>query len=1243
MDQQEAVRTVRIVVDSSGARAGGAEVEGALKSISDKIDGLQDSIGSAFNSIKNFALGFLSFEAITDKIKDLREQFDGLASKASTLGVTVEWFQAFQYAAASSSVKLDAAENALNKYARTVGEAALGNKAAVDTMNDLGIKIYDAGRNVRPVSDLFVEAAQKLDGMQAGAKQNALAIQAMGKEAQAVIPMLGKVAQGSDAMSDAGKKAGAMVSREAVQIWEDLATAADKSMLKWRAFAGENFATTIKTGWTEIAAVIGNSVTQLNAFIGGMGQAVTLAKTVLREKTVNDASGALQENRANQAKEQAAIAEASKRLESARDSINGPEDLLFPSIRQKANITAFQMAAKDLDKHRRFLGYYKDSEGGLVDRLLQVQTPSPDAPPPVGGKDFGMPDPAAPGPTTGVYGATALDRGIGDRLNKRVEGLKAEAQAQKDMAAAALQGVAAVREQESQLKATQQALEVYGDTAKATDPQVQALAKTFKDYNEQIAQSKELTQFRLQTDDLERQNDVLQRRLELINAAPEVAAREIALLQVQNDIKKTGVVLTQQDIDARTSAVEKQELLNQKLQDTQRQQEIWMQPWKNFISNVQSSFSNFFEQVFNGGISTWKSLTDGMRTIFIKLMAELAAVAIIRPVLSPIVQGITSAGLISPTAASQLGYGSAGGVGGGYSSLGGTGLGGGGGLGGLSSLGSSGTGWLARQINGVSDFLSSPVSGLFSSVPAGGFSNVGDLISSGKTLASSSAGGGMLGGLSVGNVFSGIGSIGMGAYSLLSGKGGVGSTIGGIAQIAGGAMMMVPGLQPFGAVLSLLGGLGGLFGGGEPQKPPQPPLNYSMGNFAPTASGTYGYGGDSLNGGSSMSAQGQSLGSGLLSMFSAAGLKVVPGQLIGGELAAGVDSTWNGSSWQSRPYTQVGLINPQGALERLTYNDSSMNSQQAADYLFAQAFKANVLRGGVSGASDSLKTALQTANPTTQQNVQDMVSFTATYDKLGKATNTVKDALDKLNTTFASMTQQATTYGLALQPIADEQAKETKRTAQDFIDNMLDPLAVQMRALNDERDSAIASAQYIKDNISGVFVDLAKITDYYTKKATDLSEQYWQTQLGGIENLIKQLTYGSLSGASPLTTLTGVQASYQSTLAQASAGSATGLSNLAGVAGDYVTAARGYYGSSSDYYKIVADVTAALQSLDITIRGGSLPGNSDSATPTPDASAYAALITQLQDMVNSQSQQIQQLADQVSNTNSLLLRKVVNG
>jgi hypothetical protein len=424
----------------------------------------------------------------------------------------------------------------------------------------------------------------------------------------------------------------------------------------------------------------------------------------------------------------------------------------------------------------------------------------------------------------------------------------------------------------------------------------------------------------------------------------------------------------------------------------------------------------------------------------------------------------------------------------------------------------------------------------------------------------------------------------MGAYGLLRGGGSTASTIGSIGQMAGGVMMMIPGMQPFGAALSVLSSIvPGLFGEG-PKIPPQPPLAYGMGSFYATGGRTYTNGSDALNGGTGL--DGAPLGAAVMNYFRSAGLSPVAGKLIGGELASGVDHQRSGNGWSDRPFTQIGLVGPSGGLERLTYNDSSRGPQAAGEMLVAQVVRANVLRGGVSGAGAGLTAGLKTIDPTTQADLDNVIAMGTAYDRLGKAANPVKDAIDNLSGSFDDLTGFATKAGLSLEPVTAELAKQTRRTAQDFIDSMLDPLAVQMRALQDDRESALASAEYIRKNVEGVFVDLDKIVDFYGKKRLALEDQFYGGAITNLQALIEQLSTGGLSNLSPTSQLAALKGDYAATLSAARTGDAEAITHLAGDASNYINAGRQYFASSQAFEDLRRQIMADLLEVQSQLGGG---------------------------------------------------------
>lgn len=214
--------------------------------------------------------------------------------------------------------------------------------------------------------------------------------------------------------------------------------------------------------------------------------------------------------------------------------------------------------------------------------------------------------------------------------------------------------------------------------------------------------------------------------------------------------------------------------------------EMMMEPFKNAIRGVQSTFSNFFQDVFSGGVDSFKDLATSIKNIFIRLAAEIAALLVFRPVMAGI---LSSVGLSA--AASQLGL-----TGGGGFSLPG--------IPGMGNLFSGAGNWL-NSIGGMLGFgapqAASSVAlqgGSFFGSAAGG--NVAGMAPGSLTGASLT---GVLGAASLGFMGGGIFADMLG---LNSGNGSIGGGIGaGIGMAVGGPVGGLVG----GALGSVLGGLFG--------------------------------------------------------------------------------------------------------------------------------------------------------------------------------------------------------------------------------------------------------------------------------------------------------------------------------------------------------------------------------------------------------------------------------------------------
>jgi tape measure domain-containing protein len=743
--------------------------------------------------------------------------------------------------------------------------------------------------------------------------------------------------------------------------------------------------------------------------------------------------------------------------------------------------------------------------------------------------------------------------------------------------------------------------------------------------------------------DMQRQVDLAQQQLDIIRTgAPDMAA-QLAMLAKKNDLVSKGADLSLQANQDQLTAAGTKARLDEQIQYAKDAADATKRTWQTAYDNIQSSAADTFYDIFNGAGFNAQSAADAMKKVFLRAFAEIAAAAIIRPLITPLFQLGQAAGFI-PTGIIPSATGVSGeSVAGGNSSSSGSGVfgsasggmfsgGTGGGLGSIFNTGSaSGGGWLARQFSAVGNFLSTP---LYGGPSAAAFEGVMPGMTGAQAqsyFSGLSDGGGIFSGAgpTIGQGIGGLASIGSGIFNLARGGGSTSSMVSGIGQTIGGivTMLPIPGAQIAGPLISLGASLlGGLFGDSGPKIPPQPALVYGAGQFRPTAAGGYSYTGDSLGSGSPMQSNAETIATDLTKAFRSAGLTVMPSALIGGNIASGTDHVLNGTQWQDRAYTQTGLILPGGGYEALTYNDSSRNVAQASEYLLAQTFRANVLRGGVSGAGEALKAGLDKINPATAKDLDNVITMGSAYDKLGKTINPAKDAIDKISASFDALKDYATQAGLSLDPINDELKKQSRRSAQDFIDAMVDPLAVSLRALGDEREQALESARYIRDNYKDIYVDMDKIATYYTDKEAKLRDDFYSGSVTSLQAMIDRLTYGDLANASPALQLSGAKAAYEAGLAKAQTGDVTAITDLSPLAADYARAQQLYSGSGPDYEAVRRQIMADL--LDEKARLAPSPSTTGAAQPVSTADqANNATIARLSAMLLDLTRKVDTLTD----------------
>jgi hypothetical protein len=831
-------------------------------------------------------------------------------------------------------------------------------------------------------------------------------------------------------------------------------------------------------------------------------------------------------------------------------------------------------------------------------------------------KGFGNPQPKGSG------------GGTEDKINKVLGDSARELEQARAFADAANQGAEAIANLEIHYKALKTAQDAFGKTANENTKGVAELTAKLEEQALATQKLKNLGDFRAGTQALRDQNELLEAEVRLAGELPNIRARELATIKVMQEVRSKGLSDNKQDIEDRLAIMEANEQLKVQAEDMKRATELWTEPLKTALSSIQTTAADAFEGMLTSGKFNMEELGQVFKKMVIRMAAEFMALATVRPVMSVLVN------TVAPGMSSTFGLG-------GGTSIPGLGGGSGGGLFGGSSMPSVGRygealdsasgGGISGMFGGVGSFLQQPLGSLFpSAAPAGGFADVGALLSSGSTGASASASGiSGIGGMSIG---AGIGSalgIGMGAYQAITSKS-LGGTLGGIGSMIGSGMMLIPGMQIPGMIVTALSAiLPSIIGESNTRthSSTNANLRYGTGDWY-TTGGAYGANANSSQSESAL----RGLTGGIDSVFG----------LLGGVKDASKVWGLDASSWTAQgkdwSYTSQAthLVDPSGNREAWRMNMGDMMDTGAA-----QVAIRSILGGAVGEITETMSTALKAMSAASmgiEETAKSITFVDETYERLGKGALTVRSQFRELDGQFAEMIKTTKRLGLSLAPVEAEQKKATERLGRDYIDNLIDPISVGLRAWEDERASILANVDYISQH-TDVVVDMARVNAALLMKEADLKEQLYGGAVSQLEDAIKRLLPGgNLANVDPSATLAGMGATYQATYAQAASGDAAAIGRFGSEATSYAEYAQSYFAGSPEYNAIKLQIIEALQTIQsAVITPVATPSNETTATA---ANANTAQMQQLLGTVNNLVIELQQERQESAKLRAVLSRYV---
>jgi len=147
----------------------------------------------------------------------LNQQADAIGKTADKLGLGVEAYQEWSFAASQASIKQATFDMALQRFGRRVGEASLGTGEAVKAFKLLNISATDATGRVRGLNDILPEFLEKLGKIEDANLRNALAMKGFDSEGVVMVNLVEKLNGDFETFRNQARELGAVLSEETVR------------------------------------------------------------------------------------------------------------------------------------------------------------------------------------------------------------------------------------------------------------------------------------------------------------------------------------------------------------------------------------------------------------------------------------------------------------------------------------------------------------------------------------------------------------------------------------------------------------------------------------------------------------------------------------------------------------------------------------------------------------------------------------------------------------------------------------------------------------------------------------------------------------------------------------------------------------------------------------------------------------------------------------------------------------------
>jgi hypothetical protein len=180
-------------------------------------------------------LAGLSIGGLASMVRGAVDAVGGLGELADAAGVSTDALQAFGYAATQVGLSNEELQRSLQALTRRISDAAIGEQAAQQAFNRLGIAFRDASGNARATEAVLTDLAERIAGLEDPAERTAAATAVFGDRlGQRMIPFLLQGREGLERLTAEALRFGAIADADLIAKAD---AASDKIAALERAFS----------------------------------------------------------------------------------------------------------------------------------------------------------------------------------------------------------------------------------------------------------------------------------------------------------------------------------------------------------------------------------------------------------------------------------------------------------------------------------------------------------------------------------------------------------------------------------------------------------------------------------------------------------------------------------------------------------------------------------------------------------------------------------------------------------------------------------------------------------------------------------------------------------------------------------------------------------------------------------------------------------------------------------------------